>query len=101
MSSEVLVAGVGMTKFAKPGQNAPYTEMGAAALRDALADGRNVGRGAERDSRAGGGVEDRDALAVSDGDVRAAGVHAFLVGEAFMRAKDPGAELQRLFTSTG
>ncbi|WP_122072640.1 lipid-transfer protein [Pseudophaeobacter sp. EL27] len=38
MSSEVLVAGVGMTKFAKPGQNAPYTEMGAAALRDALAD---------------------------------------------------------------
>lgn len=44
-------------------------------MRDALADGRNVGRGAERDSRAGGGVEDRDALAVSDGDVRATGVH--------------------------
>ena len=33
--------------------------------------------------------------------MRAAGVHTFLVGEAFMRAKDPGAELQRLFTSTG
>ncbi|GGZ02462.1 indole-3-glycerol phosphate synthase TrpC [Pseudoduganella plicata] len=34
------------------------------------------------------------------GDVarmRAANVHAFLVGEAFMRADDPGAELQRLF----
>ena len=34
------------------------------------------------------------------GDVqrmRAAGVHAFLVGEAFMRAQDPGQELQRLF----
>lgn len=38
MNTPVLVAGVGMTKFAKPGQNAPYTEMGAAALRDALAD---------------------------------------------------------------
>lgn len=29
--------------------------------------------------------------------MRAANVHAFLVGEAFMRAPDPGAELQRLF----
>lgn len=29
--------------------------------------------------------------------MRAAGVHAFLVGEAFMRAVDPGAELARLF----
>lgn len=29
--------------------------------------------------------------------MRAANVHAFLVGEAFMRAADPGAELQRLF----
>jgi indole-3-glycerol phosphate synthase len=29
--------------------------------------------------------------------MRAADVHAFLVGEAFMRASDPGAELQRLF----
>ena len=29
--------------------------------------------------------------------MREAGVHAFLVGEAFMRADDPGAELARLF----
>lgn len=29
--------------------------------------------------------------------MRAANVHAFLVGEAFMRASDPGAELRRLF----
>ena len=30
--------------------------------------------------------------------MRAADVHAFLVGETFMRAEDPGAELQRLFS---
>lgn len=29
--------------------------------------------------------------------MRGAGVHAFLVGEAFMRAADPGAELEKLF----
>jgi indole-3-glycerol phosphate synthase len=29
--------------------------------------------------------------------MRNAGVHAFLVGEAFMRAPDPGAELEKLF----
>jgi indole-3-glycerol phosphate synthase len=29
--------------------------------------------------------------------MRAAGVHAFLVGEAFMRADDPGAALRALF----
>ena len=29
--------------------------------------------------------------------MRAEGVHAFLVGETFMRAEDPGAELERLF----
>ena len=29
--------------------------------------------------------------------MRTHGVHAFLVGEAFMKAKDPGEELQRLF----
>ena len=29
--------------------------------------------------------------------MRAAGVHAFLVGEAFMKAPDPGAELERVF----
>ena len=29
--------------------------------------------------------------------MRSAGVHAFLVGEAFMRAQDPGSELEKLF----
>jgi indole-3-glycerol phosphate synthase len=29
--------------------------------------------------------------------MRAAGVNAFLVGEAFMRARDPGAALRELF----
>jgi len=33
--------------------------------------------------------------------MRAAGVEAFLVGEAFMRAADPGAELARLFGAGG
>jgi indole-3-glycerol phosphate synthase len=33
--------------------------------------------------------------------MRAAGVEAFLVGEAFMRAADPGAELSRLFGVAG
>ncbi len=32
--------------------------------------------------------------------MRAAGVHTFLVGEAFMRAEDPGSELQRLFDAS-
>ncbi|MGH8324996.1 MAG: indole-3-glycerol phosphate synthase TrpC [Steroidobacteraceae bacterium] len=31
--------------------------------------------------------------------MRAAGVHAVLVGEAFMRAEDPGSELRRLFAT--
>ncbi len=36
---EVLVAGVGMIPFTKPGQNAPYDDMGSAAIRLALKDG--------------------------------------------------------------
>ncbi len=38
MSSKVLVAGVGMIPFAKPGASAPYNEMGEAAGRLALQD---------------------------------------------------------------
>lgn len=38
MTKNVIIAGVGMTKFVKPGQNAPYPQMGAAAIQDALAD---------------------------------------------------------------
>ncbi len=33
------------------------------------------------------------------GEVRQRGVHAFLVGEAFMRVPDPGAELAKLFAT--
>jgi indole-3-glycerol phosphate synthase len=39
------------------------------------------------------GILSRDDVAA----LRGRGVHAFLVGEAFMRAPDPGAELARLF----
>jgi len=38
MSNTVFVAGVGMTPFVKPGTEAPYTEMGAHAVRMALED---------------------------------------------------------------
>ncbi len=38
MNSKVIVAGVGMVPFAKPGASAPYTTMGANAARAALAD---------------------------------------------------------------
>lgn len=34
----VVVAGVGMTQFAKPGMSAPYDEMGETAIKQALAD---------------------------------------------------------------
>ena len=38
MSNRVIVAGVGMTPFVKPGSNDPYTVMGANAINEALAD---------------------------------------------------------------
>ena len=38
MAQSVYVAGVGMTKFNKPGNHDPYPVFGAAAVRDALAD---------------------------------------------------------------
>jgi indole-3-glycerol phosphate synthase len=40
------------------------------------------------------GIRKRDDVAL----MRHAGVHAFLVGESFMRAADPGAELAQLFS---
>src|SRR6476620_12258967 len=45
MSRDVFVAGVGMIPFTKPGANAPYPQMAAAAARAALAD---AGIGYER-----------------------------------------------------
>ncbi len=38
MAEQAIVAGVGMTPFVKPGDNDPYTVMGVAAIREALAD---------------------------------------------------------------
>ncbi len=38
MSEKVLVAGVGMIPFTKPGASPSYAEMGAEAVRRALAD---------------------------------------------------------------
>jgi sterol carrier protein 2 len=38
MSTKAIVAGVGMTPFVKPGNNDPYTIMGASAINEALAD---------------------------------------------------------------
>lgn len=38
MAKDVYVAGVGMTKFNKPGDHDPYPVFGSAAVRDALAD---------------------------------------------------------------
>lgn len=38
MTQKVFVAGVGMTKFMKPGAHEPYTVSGVQAVRDALAD---------------------------------------------------------------
>jgi indole-3-glycerol phosphate synthase len=39
------------------------------------------------------GIHSREDVAL----MRGHGVHAFLVGEAFMRAPEPGVELARLF----
>jgi indole-3-glycerol phosphate synthase len=41
------------------------------------------------------GIHTPDDVAV----LRDAGINAFLVGEAFMRAADPGSELKRLFAA--
>lgn len=56
---------------------------------DASRDPRSAGRLLVTES----GIRDRDDVA----RLRAAGIHAFLVGETFMRAAEPGAELMALF----
>ena len=38
MSRQIIVGGVGMTPFVKPGSSEPYTVMGAAAINEALQD---------------------------------------------------------------
>ena len=52
MGARVVVAGVGMIPFAKPGASAPYHEMGAEAGRRALADA-GVGYDAVQQAYAG------------------------------------------------
>jgi indole-3-glycerol phosphate synthase len=56
-------------------------------------EGRPVGQGRIPVTESGIFTADDVAL------MRRNGVHAFLVGEAFMRAADPGAELARVFQS--
>jgi acetyl-CoA acetyltransferase len=48
VSCHVVVAGVGMIPFTKPGASAPYYTMGAAAAREALADARTDYRSVEQ-----------------------------------------------------
>ncbi len=38
MSRQIIVAGVGMTPFVKPGSSEPYTVMASAAINEALQD---------------------------------------------------------------
>ncbi|WP_425327772.1 lipid-transfer protein [Pseudomonas nitroreducens] len=52
MSEKVLVAGVGMIPFSKPGASPSYTEMGAEAVRRALADA-GIGYGQVQEAYAG------------------------------------------------
>jgi acetyl-CoA acetyltransferase len=52
MNSKVIVAGVGMTPFVKPGSNPPYTAMGATAINEAL-DDAGIGYDAVQQAYAG------------------------------------------------
>jgi hypothetical protein len=66
MTSSVVVAGVGMVPFAKPGASAAYDEMGAAASRMALSD---AGIGYESVQQAYAGYVYGDSTAGQKGDL--------------------------------
>ena len=104
-SSRVVVGGrrgdALVVRVTQPAVDGRATEAALAAVAAAL----GVRRG---DVRLVRGATSRDKVVVTESGIatrtevermRARGVNAFLVGEAFMRAADPGGELARLFAA--